>query len=112
MDPKARQSLLEWLGGMISQCAEISTRDERFKRVHKLLIDCSEYVKCPDEYSLQYLVLMNEADALVREGLLKEQLAMDLKRILGLVNPPDPNAGRKLYRMAYPPWWKRLFGLG
>jgi hypothetical protein len=33
-------------------------------------------------------------------------------QVFGEDLPVDPDAGEKLYRMAYPPWWKRWFGLG
>jgi hypothetical protein len=111
VDPKVRQSLLDWLDGMISQCAEKSALDQRFKRLHKFLTEYSEFVKRPeaDEHLWKDLLLSNELDAFEREALLEAQTAKFLRNMLHVVNPPNPNAGKELYRIAYGPWWKRLF---
>ena len=106
-----KQSLLEMLEGLSVQCAEKSARDERFKRLQKTVSDYADFVRRPeaDEHTLSVLLLSNEIYAVEQEGLLDAETASVLKRSLNLIRPPNPNAGKELYRMAYGPWWRRLF---
>lgn len=84
--------------------------DQRLKRLNKFISEYSEFVGRPEAGEpLKVLLLGNEVDALEREGLLEAETASVLKRTLFLIDPPNPSAGEELYRMAYPPWWKRLF---
>jgi hypothetical protein len=110
MDPKMKQSLLEMLEAISVRCAEKSTHDDRFKRLHHFISEYSEFARRPEEQdALASLLISTKVDSFEREGLLEEKTATVLRGALNIVVPPDPKAGKKLYRMAYGPWWKRLF---
>ena len=109
MDRETKESLLAILNDLGAKSAERAVSDERFKRLGKFISECSEYVKHPDEHMMGDISLRGHIDALEQEGLLESQMARVLKRGLELVDPLNPNAEKELYRMAYGPWWKRLF---